>query len=281
MVSSQKLNPLLLPEPEPCMNHALTLTSATLIPYTSLGEKGRKSVPGSKLVPEICRDKHMRKSQPVYNMAAECGGWGGPRAEGTALSPASRPPISPDPRGEWRDTLDKSQGLNKRGESSNNKNQQVRPIPTQIWAGSSPPGSTRRGGSAWFCRWGAWTSWASHRSRCPTLKTPWAHPPQKSCSVWSASSRAGGRSLSFPANTEDCWGESPSSLSLCPNADPAAVPRDTFGKEPPPSRPPAGKALPSTPAVSTTSRGDTLGLAEVGVSLCPQCWPPPSAGFAV
>lgn len=279
MVSSQKLNPLLLPEPEPCMNHALTLTSATLIPYMSLGEKGRKSVPGSKLVPEICHDKHMRKSRPVYNMAAECSDWGGPRAEGNAPSSANRPSISPDPRGEWRDTLDKSLGLNQRGE--NNKNKQVKPIPTQRWAGSSPPGSTRLGGSVWFCHWGAWTSWASHQSHCPTLKTPWAHPPQKSCSVWSASSRAGGRSLSFPGNKRGLLGRKSPSLSLYHNADPAAVPQDTFGKEPPPSRPPAGKPLPSTPAMSTTSRGDTLGLDEVGVSLRPQCWPPPSAGFAV
>lgn len=71
MVSSQKLNLLLLPEPEPCTNHALTLTSVAWTPHTSLGGKSRNSVPGSKLVTEICCDKNMRKPWHVYNMAAE------------------------------------------------------------------------------------------------------------------------------------------------------------------------------------------------------------------
>lgn len=94
MVSSQKLN-LLQPEPGPCTNHALMVTSVALIPSMSLGGKGRKSVPGSKLVTEICCDKHLRKSWHGYSMAAECrdcGRGGGDRKKAQFSLPLADPP---------------------------------------------------------------------------------------------------------------------------------------------------------------------------------------------
>ena len=217
MRGSQQLNPRLLPAPEPGTHHALTLTSAALIPVRPWGG-GRKSVPGSKWVPEICCDEHTGESPHGRKMAAERTDWGALGRQAQFSLPLTDPP-SARTRGEGWDPRDTSR-QNRRGE--NDEGEEAKPTPTRRWAGSSPPGSTRPGGSAWFCHWGAGTLWASRQSRCPALKTPWARPPRKSCSVWSASERAGGRAPGSPGGRGDCCGERPWSPSAV-TADPAPL----------------------------------------------------------
>lgn len=53
--------------------------------------------------------------------------------------------------------------------------------PTQRWAGSFPLWSILHGGSAEFVHLGDESDKADPLSRCPALRTPSAHHPQKSC----------------------------------------------------------------------------------------------------
>lgn len=59
-----------------------------------LGGRSRKSVPGSKLVTEICCDKQMRKAWHVFNMAAEqtMAKGEGPGKKASSLVPTDPPP---------------------------------------------------------------------------------------------------------------------------------------------------------------------------------------------